>query len=149
MTSHQVTVRAATLKDVDAIWKIYQASTLDAATRNDEYWEKLIRQRGMFIAELKQTAIGFGGIDIHATEQIRYVYVIPEYQGSDLRLGSRILDELEAAAREEGISFIRLHSTLNAVRFYEKAGYSAVKAEPAVVHDHPGLEMSKDLAGGC
>ena len=149
MTSQDVIVRVATPRDVDAIWKIYQAATHEAATPNDKSWEKLIRQRGMFIAELKQTAIGFGGIDIHATEQIRYVYVTPEYQGSDLRLGSRILDALEAAAREQGIALIRLHSTPNAVRFYEKAGYSAVKAEPEVEHDHPGLEMAKDLAVCC
>lgn len=149
MTSHHVTVRVATLEDLEAIWKIYQAATSEAATRYDDYWQKLIRQGGMFIAELKETAIGFGGIDIHAWEQIRYVFVIPEYQGSDLRFGSRILEALEAVARQEGISLIRLHSSLDAVRFYEKAGYSAVQAEHAIGHDHPGIEMAKDLAGSC
>lgn len=145
MTSRNVTIRAATLKDVEAIWIIYQATTPEAAKRDDEYWEKLIRQGGMFIAECEETAIGFGGIDVHATEQIRYVYVIPEYQESDLRLGSRILEALEAVARKNGICLIRLHSTPNAVRFYEKAGYAAVELEDTIGHDHPGVEMSKGL----
>jgi ribosomal protein S18 acetylase RimI-like enzyme len=147
MTSHHPTVRVATLKDVEAIRKIYQATTNEAGTRDDAYWQKLIRQGGMFIAELKETAIGFGGIDIHAPEQIRYLYVIPEHQGSDLRLGSRILETLEAVARQEGISLVRLHSSPIAVRFYERAGYSAVQPEHEIGHDHPGLEMAKDLAG--
>ncbi|HSF25484.1 MAG TPA: GNAT family N-acetyltransferase, partial [Blastocatellia bacterium] len=97
--------------------------------------------------ELNTAAIGFGGIDKDAVEQIRYVYVIPEYQGSDLRLGSRILETLEEVARQVGIRLIRLHSTPNAVGFYEKAGYSAVRVEDIAGHDHPGVEMAKDLAG--
>lgn len=146
MTSHNVTVRAATMKDIEALWKIYRATINEAAKRDDEYWYKLIRQGGMFIAELEETAVGFGGIDIHATEQIRYVYVIPEYQKSDLRAGSRILEALEAVARQKGLGSIRLHSTPNAVRFYEKAGYSAVRVEDAIAHDHPGVEMAKTVA---
>lgn len=146
MTSQPVTVRAAALKDLEAIWNIYEATLGEAAKRDEEYWEKLIRLGGMFIAELDETAVGFGGIDISATEQIRYVYVIPKYQGSDARLGSRILKALEEAARREGLRLIRVHSTPNAVRFYEKAGYSAVRAEDTIGHDHPGVEMAKDLA---
>ncbi len=147
MTSQHVTVRAAALKDFDALWKIYQSTLTEAAKRDDEYWERLIRQGGMFIAEVKEMAIGFGGIDFDATEQIRYVYVIPEHQRSGLRAGLRILETLEAAARKKGIGLVRLHSTPNAVRFYEKAGYSAVRVEDATGHDHPGVEMAKDIAG--
>lgn len=145
MTSQHVTIRAATLEDIESIWKIYHATIPEAAKRNDEYWEKLIRQGGMFIAETEVVAIGFGGVDFAATEQIRYVYVIPEHQGSDLRAGSRILLALEAVARKTGIELIRLHSTPNAVRFYEKAGYSAVRVEETIGHDHAGVEMAKDL----
>jgi len=90
-------------------------------------------------------AIGFGGIDFDATEQIRYVYVEPEYQQSGLCVGLRILRTLEAAARQKGIALLRLHSTPNAVGFYEKAGYSAVEPEDTIGHDHPGVEMVKNL----
>jgi ribosomal protein S18 acetylase RimI-like enzyme len=145
MTSHHITIRAATLKDTEAIFKIYQATIEDPAERDDDYWESLIRRGGMFIATWGGTAIGFGGIDIHATEQIRYVYVVPAHQKSDARLGSRILEALEAVARQEGIFLIRLHSTPNAVGFYEKAGYSAVDRNAIVGHDHPGVEMAKEL----
>lgn len=146
MTSQHLTLRAATLEEIETIWNIYQATTYETAKRDDEYWEKLIRQGGMFLAEIGDTAIGFGGIDPHATEQIRYVYVLPAHQESNLRAGSRILEALEAVARQNGICLIRLHSTPNAVRFYEKAGYSAVQAERSVDHDHPGLAMVKDLS---
>lgn len=149
MTSRNVTVCAATLKDIKPIWKIYQATVGEAAKRDDEYWKRLIRQGGVYIAILEETAIGFGAIDIHATEQIRYVYVIPEYQESDLRLGSKILEALEAVARQNGICLIRLHSTPNAVRFYEKAGYRALRVEDTVGHDHPGVEMEKDISANA
>jgi len=99
----------------------------------------------MFIAELPPLAIGFGGIDFDATEHIRYVYVEPEYQRSGLRVGLRILRTLEAAARQKEIGLLRLHSTPNAVGFYEKGGYSVVEPEDTIGHDHPGVEMVKDL----
>jgi N-acetylglutamate synthase-like GNAT family acetyltransferase len=144
MAFQEITIRPASLNDADAIWAIYQA-TIPETTRNDQHLEKVLLQGGMFIAELKETAIGFGGIDFEATEQIRYVYVIPEYQRSGLRAGLRILETLEAAARQNGIESLRLHSTPNAVGFYKKAGYSAVPAEHTGGHDHPGVEMAKQL----
>jgi GNAT superfamily N-acetyltransferase len=144
MAFQEITIRPASVNDADAIWDIYQA-TINETTTKDEHWEKVLRQGGMFIAELEETAIGFGGIDFDAIEQIRYVYVIPEYQRSGLRAGFRILESLEAAARQRGIGLVRLHSTPNAVRFYEKAGYSAVQAEHSIGHDHPGVEMAKKL----
>jgi len=144
MGFQEITIRPASLNDADAIQRIYRA-IITETTRTDEHWEKIFRQGGMFIAEGEEMAIGFGGIDFGATEQIRYVYVIPEYQQSGLRVGFRILETLEEAARQRGIGLVRLHSTPNAVGFYEKAGYSAVKVEDTIGHDHPGVEMAKDI----
>ena len=145
MTSLHLTVRAATLTDVEAIWRIYRAIIPEGKTLNDEYWDNTIQHGGMFVAEIDGRSIGFGGIDFDASEQIRYVYVIPGYQRSGLQVGLRILETLEAAARQTGIELVRIHSTPNAVRFYEKAGYSAVPAEDTIGHDHPGVEMAKQL----
>ncbi|MEK6300836.1 MAG: GNAT family N-acetyltransferase [Acidobacteriota bacterium] len=145
MAFREIMIRPASLNDADMIRRIYQAALPETAT-NDEHWEKALRQGGMFIAELEEATIGFGGIDFDATEQIRYVYVIPEYQRSGLQVGLKILQTLEAAARQRGIGLVRLHSTPNAVRFYEKAGYAAVEPGHTIGHDHPGVEMAKDLA---
>jgi len=145
MTSLHLTVRAATLTDVEAIWRIYRATNPEGKNLNDQYWDNTIQHGGMFVAEIDGRSIGFGGIDFDSTEQIRYVYVSPEYQRSGLRAGLRILETLEAAARQNGIELVRLHSTPNAVGFYEKAGYSAVPVEDTIGHDHPGVEMAKKL----
>lgn len=144
MPIREIRIRPGRLDDADAIWGIYHAA-IPQTTRNDNQWEKILRQGGMFLAEMQETAIGFGGIDLEAIEQIRYVYVNPEYQRSGLRVGLRILQTLEAAARQKGIEVLRLHSTPNAVGFYEKAGYSAVETEHLIGHDHPGVEMVKTL----
>jgi N-acetylglutamate synthase-like GNAT family acetyltransferase len=145
MTSLRLTVRAATLTDVEAIWRIYRATIPEGQNLNDKYWDKTIQHGGMFVAEIDGRSIGFGGIDFDSTEQIRYVYVIPGYQRSGLQVGLKILQTLEAAARQNGIETVRLHSTPSAVGFYQKAGYSAVAVEDTIGHDHPGVEMVKNL----
>ena len=146
MAFQEIIVRLASLNDANAIRNIYRAA-LSETLSHDQSLPKISRQGGLYIAELRETAIGFGGIDFDATEQIRYVYVIPEYQRSGLRVGLRILETMEAAARQRGIRLVRLHSTPDAVRFYEKAGYSAVEPKDLIGHDHPGVEMAKDLVG--
>lgn len=155
MADLEITIRPALLKDADAIRRIYRATTHEA-TRHGEHWEKHLQKDAgtagipastsrIFIAEVEETPIGFGGIDFEAVEQIRWVYVLPEYQRSRLRVGLRILKTLEEVARQRGLASIRLHSTPGSVAFYEKAGYSAVQPEHAVGHDHPGVEMTKQL----
>ena len=140
----EITVRLASLKDANAIRDIYRAAISETSSP-DQGLPMISRQGGLFIAELGEAPIGFGGIDFDATEQIRYVYVIPEYQRSGLRVGLKILETMEAAARQRGIGLVRLHAAPDAVRFYEKAGYSAVEPEHTIGHDHPGVEMAKEL----
>ena len=145
MSIKEITVRLASLNDANAIRDIYRAAISESASQ-DQGLPAISRQGGLFIAELGETAIGFGGIDFDAREQIRYVYVIPEYQRSGLRVGLKILETMEAAARQRGIRLVRLHAAPDAVRFYEKAGYSAVEPKDLIGHDHEGVEMVKDLA---
>ena len=144
MTLKEITVRLASLNDANAIRDIYRAA-ISETVNQDQGLPMISRQGGLFIAELGKTAIGFGGIDFDAREQIRYVYVIPEYQRSGLRVGFRILETMEAAARQRGIRLVRLHAAPDAVSFYEKAGYSRVERKDLVGHDHPGVEMEKQL----
>jgi putative acetyltransferase len=56
--------------------------------------------------------------------EIKRMFVVPEFRG--LRLGHRILDELEARIRAAGLSLARLETGVlqpEALRLYEKAGY--------------------------
>jgi ribosomal protein S18 acetylase RimI-like enzyme len=51
--------------------------------------------------------------------------VRPDYQG--LGVGRLLLSSLELAAREVGLTSLRLSSTLNAAEFYRIAGFTVVK----------------------
>lgn len=60
------------------------------------------------------------------------------------RIGSRLLESLEAEARRRGVHGIKLHAQLYALDFYKKHGYEPVGA----VFDEggiPHLEMLKPL----
>jgi len=56
--------------------------------------------------------------------EIKRMFVLPEFRG--LKIGHRILAELEALARDAGLSLARLETGINqpeAIGLYERAGY--------------------------
>jgi putative acetyltransferase len=56
--------------------------------------------------------------------EIKRMFVLPEFRG--LKLGRRILEELENLARDSGLEFARLETGIHqseALLLYEKAGY--------------------------
>jgi putative acetyltransferase len=56
--------------------------------------------------------------------EIKRMFVLPEFRG--IKLGRRILEELESIARASGIEFARLETGIHqaeALRLYERAGY--------------------------
>jgi GNAT superfamily N-acetyltransferase len=137
-------IRPALLSDLDAIRRIYRDAVAAPGAGPDQF-EEAVLAGGLVVAEIGETPIGFGSMSFDAVEQIRQVYVIPRYQRSSLRVGLRILEAMEEAARQRGLESVRLHATPNAVRFYEKAGYSIVPASDTIGHDHPGVEMRKQI----
>jgi putative acetyltransferase len=64
--------------------------------------------------------IGFGNLNQKSGE-IEALYVHPDHVGRGV--GMRILQALENVALDAGLKLLRLSSSLNAVRFYEMAGY--------------------------
>ena len=84
---------------------------------------------------------GFGHVVLDAGE-VHAVYVHPDHAGHGV--GSALLAELEGYARGRGLTALALHSSLNAVEFYELAGYERVDADET----DSGLavvEMRKEL----
>ena len=69
---------------------------------------------------------GWCPIDEPATARIRKVFVTPETAGRGL--GRRLVDAVEAAARNRGHKRFLVRSYGNAAGFYERLGYRAVEA---------------------
>jgi len=93
-----------------------------AVPRDPESYEELIRSREFFVAEEGGVIVGFGVLNQESAE-VEAVYVSP---GAGRRgFGLEILRKLEERASALGLSVLRLNASLNAVPFYEKAGYVA------------------------
>ncbi|HYP27742.1 MAG TPA: GNAT family N-acetyltransferase [Blastocatellia bacterium] len=136
-----LTIRRASLQDKSHIRAIYLSATGGQAIPGDTYLDGLISKGGVFVAERDGEVIGFGGVDLEAAEQIKYLYILPKHHKGGI--GSKILTRLEVAGWEAGLETLRLHSSPAAVGFYSRKGYKAVAEAEQAGHDHEGVEMIK------
>lgn len=88
--------------------------------------EELRQPNVIFLtAALDGQVIGCGGVVNHGEyAEIKRMFVLPRARG--LRIGGRILDELEAVARSWGMNVARLETGVRqpeALGLYERAGY--------------------------
>jgi len=95
-----------------------------------------------FTVALREDAVaGFGHV-VPAVGEVHAVYVHPDH--TRCGVGSTLLAELEGFARGLGLPSLSLQSSLNAVGFYEMAGYERVDES-----ESPGglrvMEMEKVL----
>jgi ribosomal protein S18 acetylase RimI-like enzyme len=75
--------------------------------------------------------------------QIRFMAVDPTWQGHGV--GRQLLEYLEAAARQQGLTAIELHARDNAVGFYQQLGYSVVEPSHTLFGVIPHFLMRKLL----
>jgi len=97
-----------------------------------------IQTQVVFVASDEQGITGFG--EFHpATGEIRAVYVHP--RAVKKGVGAALLAALEDAARAAGVGAVHLVASLNAVGFYERAGFQ--------VQGHSTLAMSPTVTIAC
>lgn len=91
--------------------------------------------------------VGCGALRIDAGYgELKRMYVVPEARGR--RLGQRILDRIEAEARREGLSCLRLETGIHqpeALALYRAAGYVEREAFGAYAPDPLSVFMEKIL----
>ena len=129
-----VTIRRATQRDRESIWNVHIRAIQEVckshySQKEIEDWSEVIKptrynepiKRGAFFVAVDDNVIvGFGNLNQDSGE-IEAVYVAPEYVRRGV--GREILQALESVARDVGLKLLRLSSSLNAVQFYENAGY--------------------------
>ena len=93
-----------------------------AVPRKPESYEEAVRSKEFFVAEDDGIIVGFGVLNQEAAE-VEAVYVSPS--AGRRGIGLEILRKLEESASARGLPRLRLNASLNAVPFYEKAGYIA------------------------
>jgi putative acetyltransferase len=82
----------------------------------------------VFVAREDGKAIAMGSLRRHpgGVGEVKRMYTMPEYQGQGI--GKRILGEIEAAARREGLASLALETGNNfdaALHLYRGAGFKA------------------------
>jgi len=105
----------------------YTADQIEAwagRLRVDSY-DRVIRERKLLVAVAGDVVVGFGQLD-SVTGEIEAIYVRPS--AARRGVGSGLLRELEAIARSARLQELFLDASLNAVAFYERAGFLAVDA---------------------
>lgn len=135
-------IRVAQPEDKETIKRIYHAVVGPHADQNEALWNRFIRQGGLVVAQAEGQIIGFGGIDVHAAEQLKWLYLLPQHQGAGV--GSEILQRLESIGWDAGLEAIRVHSAPGAVSFYQRRGYRLVETAAPTEHDHEGVAMMKE-----
>ena len=135
-------IRRAVIEDSKSVREVY-AAAVEGATLDESHLGRLIGDGGVLVAEESGAVVGFGSIEPGAAEHVRWLYVLPARQGGGV--GSDILRRLESAGRAAGLKSVRLHAAPGAVGFYRRNGYREAATGEGVMHDHDGVEMSKEL----
>lgn len=90
----------------------------------------LLRAGGGVVAQDDDRLLGYAVLDAD-TGEVDAVFVDPAMHGRGI--GQALLEALEAMAREQGLDRLFLSASLNAVPFYERAGFTALR-ERMVAH---------------
>jgi GNAT superfamily N-acetyltransferase len=94
-------------------------------------------RESFLVAEQDGAVVGFGIVNTETTE-IEALFVHPD--SARRGIGRQLLAGLEDIARGARLTSLHLSASLNAVRFYETAGYQIVER---TVYRHPsGLELA-------
>jgi putative acetyltransferase len=113
--------------------------------QNEERYRQSLRERVFLVAVDRGHLVGFGAVNPSAG-LLNMLYVAPEATGRGV--GTELLRALEDAARANGVTSLRLESTLNGAGFYESRGW---RRGERVTHTFPSgvvvasIEFTREL----
>ena len=158
MQPNQFSIRAATSSDAHAIWDVHTRSIRQVASRDytpvqlagwsdhltaEGYVSAMEQGEVMFVAILDDKVIGFSSVK---GASIMAVYVAPD--GIGFGVGKALYQKLEAHAVAIGVAQLELDSSITAVGFYQKLGYTEISRKVHVTGsgaELPCVRMLKRL----
>ena len=126
----------------------YTAGAFEYTTPKADAIRPRFDEGPIWVAELNGEAVGtVSGLPDGERFYIRSMAIKPSLQRGGI--GQRLLDELEAHARDQGFEKLYLYTTFvlpGAKRLYEKNGFYVLReTQPEEWFDMGGLEMEKQL----
>ena len=154
-----LTIRPATTSDFDAVDRIHAASVREFAaghydpdtiqdwsrTLDREVFNHAVTTTDYRVAMMGDEVAAFAQLD-YDTGKFKMLYVHPHWAGNGV--GGRLLSEMEAIARQRGLSRLVLRSSLNALRFYLHRGWREVERTTHVLRsgrEVPCVLMEREL----
>jgi putative acetyltransferase len=131
---HMIIIRRATEEDCPSIARVHTSAVRAIPTgyyapeeieawaipRKIESYQQFIHSKEFYVATEGEIIVGFGILN-RETKEIEAVYASPEAKGKGV--GLKLLQKLEEQGRDLGLKALRLNASLNAVGFYQRAGY--------------------------
>lgn len=132
--------RPATQADLSALWALrtravragcaahYPAQVIDiwCAAPAPASLPLLVQAGGAVVAEEDGKVVGYAVLNLESGE-LDAAFVEPSHQGRGIAL--QLLQQLESMASERGLARLFLSASLNAVAFYERAGFVSLREE--------------------
>ena len=132
----QYLIRTATAEDALAISEVVLLALAESNARDyppkviasvqanfgPEQVRGLLAAREVLVAEEAGCVIGTASLD---GDVVRTVFVAPGAQG--LGVGRRLMEQVEALARERGVALLKVPSSITAEGFYAGLGFQAVQ----------------------
>jgi putative acetyltransferase len=155
--------RAATAADLAALWPLrtravrascaahYPATVIEtwSASAPPASLAELVNLGSAVVAEEDSALAGFAVLDL-ASGEVDAVFVEPAYQGRGI--ARNLLRWLEVLAQGRGVQRLFLSASLNAVAFYERAGFMRVRDDVYAHRSGIGIAsvfMEKMLSPAC
>ncbi len=131
-----LTIRRARQEDCESIASLHIAAVKAISTefytnvelaawavpKDIKSYQESVCTKECFVVEYEEVIVGFGVLN-PATIEIEAVYVSPA--AGRRGIGLQLLTMLEQRAVSLGLTMLRLNASLNAVPFYERAGFVA------------------------
>jgi GNAT superfamily N-acetyltransferase len=135
-----LSMRPACEPDMAALWTLrtaavrhscashYAPDVIDAwcAAAPPNTMNALLTAGGALVVDEAGCARGYAILNI-ATGEIDALFVDPAHQGRGI--ARSLMSSLEDIARHHGLAQLHLSASLNAVQFYERAGFGAVRPQ--------------------
>ena len=132
--------RSATAADLSTMWELrtravrtscagyYPSAVIDTwcASAAPPSLPLLVQAGGAIVAEEDGQLVGYAVLNLH-TGEIDAAFVEPSHQGRGIAL--QLLQQLEALAHARRLARLFLSASLNAVPFYQRAGFISLREE--------------------
>ena len=125
-TGHHLSMRLLTKQDIPQMRALFRSTVLTVNSK-DYTHEEVEKNDYIGIFDGQGNIIGFSSMNSEGHLHSMFVHKDWQHQG----MASRMLAEVENMAREYGVPKIVVEASITARPFFEKHGYTAVKAQKA------------------